>query len=185
MSWAQIVATTSEREQPVLVGVHDDLRPGLQPELAQDFLDVRFDRRLAHEGGGRDLAVPNTFSASRNISRSRCDRSAMASSGTPSSVTVLLATNIASSIRGGRTRPYMHHSLGVVATLGFGHGVFQYRRVVVKGLPAWLMHRGYHVVAIPTMERKVRVLLVWLTQVLGRDTLAMPFVRPAHSAFVG
>ena len=97
----------------------------------------------------------------------------------------LLAANIASSIRGGPTRPYLHHSLGVIATLGFGHGVFQYRSVVVKGLLAWLMHRGYHVIAIPTMERKVRVLLVWLTQILGRDTLAMPFVRPSHSAFVG
>ena len=68
----------------------------------------------------------------------------------------------------------MHHSLGVVATLGLGHGIFQYRRLVIKGFPAWLMHRGYHVLAVPTWERKVRVLAVWLTAaVFGRDIVSL------------
>src|SRR5690606_6814952 len=65
-----------------------------------------------------------------------------------------LARNIAAVVRGRQTRPYRHANLGVVATLGLGWGVFQSGPVVVKGFPAWLMHRGYHVLAIPTWERK-------------------------------
>jgi NADH dehydrogenase len=37
---------------------------------------------------------------------------------------------------------------------------FAYKRLVIKGLPAWLMHRVYHVPAVPTWERKIRVLTV-------------------------
>ncbi|GHH31258.1 dehydrogenase [Streptomyces lanatus] len=71
-----------------------------------------------------------------------------------------LAKNIVADLRGGRVRPYRHDSLGVAATLGMGRGIFQYKRIVIKGFPAWLLHRGYHVLAVPTWERKVRVLAV-------------------------
>ncbi|KQP01894.1 NAD(P)/FAD-dependent oxidoreductase [Leifsonia sp. Leaf264] len=96
-----------------------------------------------------------------------------------------LAKNIAASIRGGRTRDYVHHSLGVVATLGIGRGIFQYRSLTVTGLLAWLMHRGYHVLAIPTWERKVRVLLVWFSALLfGRDIVSLLSVQHPREAFV-
>ena len=71
-----------------------------------------------------------------------------------------LAANIAAVLRGGTPKDYVHQSLGVVATLGLGQGVFQYRRLVITGFPAWVMHRGYHVLAVPTWERKIRVLAV-------------------------
>lgn len=97
-----------------------------------------------------------------------------------------LAKNIAATIRGERTRDYVHHSLGVVATLGIGRGIFQYRGIVITGFIAWVMHRGYHVLAVPTWERKVRVLLVWLTAVLfGRDIVSLASVQHPRDAFVG
>jgi NADH dehydrogenase len=96
-----------------------------------------------------------------------------------------LAANLAASLRGRATRPYRHDSLGVVATLGLGRGIFQYKRIVVTGLPAWLMHRGYHVLAIPTWERKIRVLAVWITAVLtGRDIVSLLSVQDPRKAFV-
>ncbi|WP_406103215.1 FAD-dependent oxidoreductase [Streptomyces sp. NBC_01003] len=96
-----------------------------------------------------------------------------------------LAQNIAASLRGGKIRNYRHSSLGVVATLGLGQGVFQYKSIVVKGLPAWLMHRGYHVLAVPSWERKVRVLAVWLTAALwGRDLVSLASVQHPRDAFV-
>lgn len=96
-----------------------------------------------------------------------------------------LARNLVASRRGRRTRPYVHGTLGVVATLGLGSGIFQYRRVVVRGFLAWLMHRGYHVLAIPTWERKVRVLAVWLTASLfGRDIVSLASVQRPRAAFV-
>ena len=78
-----------------------------------------------------------------------------------------------------------HASLGVVATLGLGRGIFQYKGLVITGLLAWLMHRGYHVLAIPTWERKLRVLVVWLTAlVTGRDIVSLLSVQDPRGAFV-
>ncbi|MBW8793246.1 MAG: FAD-dependent oxidoreductase [Streptomyces sp.] len=96
-----------------------------------------------------------------------------------------LAKNIVADLRGRRIRNYRHSSLGVVATLGLGRGVFQYKRIVIKGLPAWLMHRGYHVLAVPSWERKIRVLTVWLTAaVFGRDLVSLASVQHPRDAFV-
>jgi NADH dehydrogenase len=73
----------------------------------------------------------------------------------------------------------------VVATLGIGHGIFQYRRLVITGFLAWLMHRGYHVLAVPTWERKVRVLLVWVSAVFfGRDIIPLATVQQPRAAFL-
>ncbi|WP_124280009.1 NAD(P)/FAD-dependent oxidoreductase [Streptomyces sp. ADI93-02] len=97
----------------------------------------------------------------------------------------LLAKNIVADLRGEPTRPYRHSSLGVVATLGLGRGIFQYKKIVIKGFPAWLMHRGYHVLAVPTWERKIRVLTVWLTAALfGRDLVSLASVQHPRDAFV-
>jgi NADH dehydrogenase len=97
----------------------------------------------------------------------------------------LLAKNIVADLRGGRIKNYRHSSLGVVATLGLGRGIFQYKRIVIKGLPAWLMHRGYHVLAVPSWERKIRVLTVWLTAaVFGRDLVSLASVQHPRDAFV-
>jgi NADH dehydrogenase len=98
----------------------------------------------------------------------------------------LLAKNIVATLRGERTRDYVHHSLGVVATLGLGKGIFQWRGIVITGFLAWVMHRGYHVLAIPTWERKVRVLLVWASAVLfGRDIVSLLAVQHPRQAFLG
>ena len=59
----------------------------------------------------------------------------------------LLAGNIVATLRGRTPKKYVHHSLGTVATPVLGRGIFQWRGIVIKGLPAWLMHRGYHVLA--------------------------------------
>lgn len=97
----------------------------------------------------------------------------------------LLARNVAAALRGRPTRPYVHRSLGVVATLGLGSGIFEYHGLVVRGRLAWLMHRAYHVLAIPTWERKVRVLAVWATAGLfGRDVVSLAAVADPRAAFV-
>lgn len=96
-----------------------------------------------------------------------------------------LAKNLTAALRGGTIRDYRHHSLGTVAALGMGKGIFQYKKLVIKGLPAWLMHRGYHVLAVPTWERKVRVFSIWLTAALfGRDLVSLASVQRPRDAFV-
>lgn len=97
----------------------------------------------------------------------------------------LLAKNIVADLRGEQPRDYVHRSLGVVATLGLGTGIFQWRGLVITGFLAWVMHRGYHVLAIPTWERKIRVLLVWASAVVfGRDIVSLTSVQHPRRAFV-
>ena len=95
-----------------------------------------------------------------------------------------LAKNIVASLRGREPRPYRHRSLGTIATLGLGHGVFQSGSITIKGFPAWAIHRGYHLLAVPTWERKVRVAAVWLCGVvLGRDIASLRAVQQPREAF--
>ena len=97
----------------------------------------------------------------------------------------LLAANIVASLRGKPLKNYVHKSLGVVATLGIGHGVFESGRVALTGYPAWVIHRAYHVLAIPTWERKVRVALVWFTAfIFGRDIASLESEEHPRAAFV-
>ncbi|MEU8735509.1 FAD-dependent oxidoreductase [Streptomyces tendae] len=147
--------------------VRADLRVGRANEFVPDVWAAGDDAAvpdLASPGSGA-YTVPNAQHAVRQGKR--------------------LAKNIVASIRGGRVRDYRHNSLGVVATLGLGRGIFQYKCIVIKGFPAWLMHRGYHVLAVPTWERKVRVLLVWLSaSMYGRDLVSLMSVQRPREEFV-
>ena len=47
------------------------------------------------------------------------------------------------------------------------------------------MHRGYHVLAVPTWERKIRVLAVWCTAALfGRDIVSLASAQHPREAFL-
>ncbi|GAA1896048.1 NAD(P)/FAD-dependent oxidoreductase [Asanoa iriomotensis] len=145
--------------------VRADLRVGTDAEPVPDAWGAGDDAAVP------DLAVPGTATVPNAQHAVRQGK--------------LLAQNIVASIRGGKVRRYKHASLGTVATLGLGRGIFQYKRIVIKGLPAWLMHRGYHVLAVPSWERKVRVLAVWLTAaVFGRDIVSLASVQDPRRAFV-
>jgi NADH dehydrogenase len=81
-----------------------------------------------------------------------------------------LAKNLVASLRGELPKDYFHKGLGAVAGLGPGYGAFQSGKIGITGWMAWLMHRGYHGLAMPTWERKFRVIGNWvLGAVLGRD----------------
>jgi NADH dehydrogenase len=96
-----------------------------------------------------------------------------------------LARNIAAVLRGHEPKNYAHASLGTVATLGLGRGIFESGPVMLKGFAAWLIHRGYHVLAVPSWERKVRVLVGWIPPVLfGRDIVSLQSVQTPRDAFV-
>ncbi len=96
----------------------------------------------------------------------------------------LLAKNVTAVLRGGEPRNYLHHNLGSVATLGLGMGVFQSGPIAIKGFPAWVMHRGYHVLAVPSWERKLRVFSGWVWNLLlGRDLVSLAARENPRAAF--
>lgn len=82
----------------------------------------------------------------------------------------LLAKNIVAVIRGENPAEYNHKNQGAVAGLGMNTGVFQSGGIALRGYIAWLAHRFYHGLAIPTWERKWRVFGGWVGHFfLGRD----------------
>jgi NADH dehydrogenase len=86
----------------------------------------------------------------------------------------VLADNLAATIRGGALCEYRHRDAGTVASLGLHRGVARIYGVPLRGLPAWLVHRVYHLAMIPTWGRKVRVALDWAAALLGRRDLSTP-----------
>jgi NADH dehydrogenase len=41
-------------------------------------------------------------------------------------------------------------------------------KIKVRGFPAWVLHRTYHVFAMPTVNRKLRIMAGWTGSVLLR-----------------
>ena len=79
---------------------------------------------------------------------------------------------------------FFHKNQGAVAGLGIGVGVFQRGPIAVTGFIAWIMHRGYHGLAMPTWERKLRVIVGWVGNFfLGRDTASIADVATPRAAF--
>ncbi len=97
----------------------------------------------------------------------------------------LLAANLVATIRGGKVNDYFHKNMGAVAGLGIGVGVYQWKKFAVKGFLAWLMHRGYHGLAIPMWERKLRVFTGWgWNWIVRRDIVSTNAVKEPRQSFV-
>ncbi|MCP2030285.1 NADH dehydrogenase [Okibacterium sp. HSC-33S16] len=96
----------------------------------------------------------------------------------------LMAKNIVAVLRGEEPKEYLHKNMGAVAGLGIGVGVFQSGKIAIKGSLAWLAHRGYHGLAMPSWERKLRVVGGWVANFfLGRDIVGITAVQTPRSAF--
>ncbi|MDQ1695561.1 MAG: hypothetical protein QOJ03_914 [Frankiaceae bacterium] len=79
-----------------------------------------------------------------------------------------LAKNIAAVQRGKEPKAYKHSYAGSVASLGLHKGAAKVYGVKLKGMPAWLMHRLYHVSRMPTTARKLQVVIDWSVALLFR-----------------
>jgi NADH dehydrogenase len=85
----------------------------------------------------------------------------------------VLADNLVASVRGGEIEEYRHKYVGSVASLGLYKGVAQVYGIKLRGFPAWFMHRTYHVSRMPTLAKKVSVVVDW--------TIALFFKRQVES----
>ena len=85
------------------------------------------------------------------------------------------ADNIAASYGHGRRRPYKHHDLGFVVDLGGLDAAANPVGVPLKGFPAKVVTRGYHLLSMP--GNRVRVAADWLLDaVLPRQGVQLGLV---------
>lgn len=176
-----IIIWTAGNDANPIIARHTDL-----PVDPRGYLMVRADLRVGTEdspipdawGGGDDASVPDLAGDSPTGRVVPNAQNALRQGR-------LLAANIVASLRGRPVKQYVHHNLGTIATLGMGTGAFQSGRIGFTGFLAWLIHRAYHLYAVPTWERKARVLAGWLASArFGRDIVSVYAARHPRAAFL-
>ncbi|MHA6798635.1 NAD(P)/FAD-dependent oxidoreductase [Bounagaea algeriensis] len=97
----------------------------------------------------------------------------------------VLADNLLAVLRDEPMQVYKHKHAGSVAGLGLYQGAAEVYGVKLKGLPAWLLHRVYHLAKMPTWSSKGRILGDWLMELpLRRQLVALGELHHPRAEFV-
>jgi NADH:ubiquinone reductase (H+-translocating) len=72
-----------------------------------------------------------------------------------------LARNLLRALRGRPPKPFRYANRGQLVGLGRYKGVARVMGLRLRGFPAWWLHRSYHLLMMPTVNRKVRIALDW------------------------
>jgi NADH dehydrogenase len=95
-----------------------------------------------------------------------------------------LGKNVIASIQGGKVEPFRWRNLGQLASLGRYKGAALVLGVKVRGFPAWFLHRSYHLLMMPTLNRKVRIIMDWTVGLLfPRDVAQLGSIHRPRDAF--
>jgi len=95
-----------------------------------------------------------------------------------------LAANLAGTAQGGPVRPFEYRTIGAVCSLGRYKGVADVWGMKVKGFPAWFLHRSYHLLAMPTVTRRVKIAMDWTVALLfPRDITQLGSLERPHEPF--
>ncbi|MFF3464602.1 NAD(P)/FAD-dependent oxidoreductase [Streptomyces sp. NPDC002619] len=86
--------------------------------------------------------------------------------------------NVVARLRGRSLSQYRHRDLGLVVDLGGLGSVARPLGIPLSGLPAQLVTRGYHLLALPTLVARTRVATNWMLHAVAGDD----FVRTGFLA---
>ena len=81
------------------------------------------------------------------------------------------ARRLAKNLRGD-SQPYAYRMLGQVATLGRYKGIADVLGIKIRGFPGWFVTRSYHLLQLPLVSRKLRVVTDWTTSLFFRRDIA-------------
>jgi NADH:ubiquinone reductase (H+-translocating) len=100
----------------------------------------------------------------------------------------LLGDNVIAGLRGFPQQEYRHASKGAVAGLGLRKGVAMIKlgklTLRFRGRLGWYLHRGYHGMAVPTWNRKIRVFAEWtLALFLKREVVSLGAMEHPREEF--
>jgi len=81
----------------------------------------------------------------------------------------------------GAPEPYGYKMLGQVATLGRYKGIADVLGIRLRGFPGWFVTRTYHLLQLPLLSRKLRVVADWTTSLFfRRDTAELSMLGHPH-----
>ena len=78
----------------------------------------------------------------------------------------LVAENVAATLGSGRIRPFRYRTRGVFVDLGRHKAVATMLGIRLRGFPAWFAARTYHLVMMPGLQRKLRLMADWTVGLL-------------------
>jgi NADH dehydrogenase len=81
------------------------------------------------------------------------------------------ARRLARNLRGA-PKPYRYRTRGQMATLGRRHGIAVVAGLRVRGFAGWAIARGYHLLQLPFVSRRARVLADWTAAALFHRDVA-------------
>lgn len=88
-----------------------------------------------------------------------------------------LGANLVATLRGRARKPYKHPDLGMVVDLGGADALARPLRIGVRGLPAQVVARGYHLMAMRTLVARARTVFDWtLHGTAGDDFLRVGYI---------
>src|SRR5690606_14625615 len=96
-----------------------------------------------------------------------------------------IGENLAKVLRSAEPEEYSHRNVGAVASLGMYKGVAQmFGKIKVRGPLAWVLHRTYHVMAMPTWNRKIRIMAGWTGALfLRREVISLRSIPDPRASF--
>jgi NADH dehydrogenase len=92
------------------------------------------------------------------------------------------ADNIVAAITGRQPQPFSFATIGVLVALGRHTAVGDIRGRQFAGLAAWLVWRGVYLSKLPGMEKRLRVLLDWLLDLVFARDIVVTTPRSADPA---
>lgn len=95
-----------------------------------------------------------------------------------------MAANIAASLTDQPLKEFRYKNMGGLASLGRYKGIARVLGFRFKGFGAWWLHRNYHLLMIPTFNRKVRIILDWTVGLFfRRDVVQLGTLQRPRQAF--
>jgi NADH dehydrogenase len=90
----------------------------------------------------------------------------------------VVAENVLAAIRGRPRKPFVFETIGLLASIGHRTGVARIMGVNFSGFVAWWLWRTIYLSKLPRVEKKVRVALDWLLDVVfSKDLVQLRTVR--------
>jgi NADH dehydrogenase len=90
----------------------------------------------------------------------------------------VLAKNIVAAMRGQAPQPFKFKIIGLLATIGRRSGVAEILGVRFSGIIAWWLWRGIYLSKLPGFQKKVRVTLDWILDLIfSKDIVQLPTLR--------
>jgi NADH dehydrogenase len=89
-----------------------------------------------------------------------------------------LAANLVHTFRGEPTQPFSFKNLGMLASLGNRSAVAEIMGVRVSGFVAWVLWRAIYLAKLPTLSRKLEVVVDWAwTALFSPNIVQLPMSR--------